>query len=577
MKSTKRIISTALCIIILSLSPMAFYLDASSVPVVHASGPVTLTFEIIQAICAYFGSVVLAYSPIERPGLPTDEEIMRVGYDFLNTAGDMISSGVNEMKEDFGACVVLVDTLGQTYVLGTEALKEAAGTKFELIMGGKDPDDDGDGDDSDDDDDNNDNIVSFPNKIKGWGIGLNLTFANYVAKLIEEQYGDFINGEPSIYDSMFAALAEQAFTGYESIRNEDGSYSVTGYSCSVSHNPFYEYVYEDTSLYKPFGHIGSDGDIYLETFYGNSYKTYNCSYKMYENGVLRGNYTSFLIHGNEYYANASINIPIFPSVEAALVARSAGDYTSALNYAKVYREADWLAEDWAGKLIDPLTGLNALSSFSNIARHQGLNALADELAPDDFVDYLRDYFAHLGTDVLPEVDPSLAPIVYPSTLPEFTLDPARNPVIQPVVVPNPDPNPNPNPGTDPNPNPNPNPNPGIDPNPGKDPVEEIDLDGELPAMPSTFLPLAEQMQYKFPFSIPWDVKYLFDKLASQGREPPRWVFPVVVESIGLHKELVIDLSRFQAVSDLSRMFLTLLFCLSLINMTIKVVGMRKEE
>ncbi len=39
MKLTKRVIATILCIIILALSPMASYIDATSIVNVHAVGP----------------------------------------------------------------------------------------------------------------------------------------------------------------------------------------------------------------------------------------------------------------------------------------------------------------------------------------------------------------------------------------------------------------------------------------------------------------------------------------------------------------------------------------------------------
>ena len=94
----------------------------------------------------------------------------------------------------------------------------------------------------------------------------------------------------------------------------------------------------------------------------------------------------------------SANFPVFSTYEAAeayLLGQS--DAVDALNYAKTYRIADWLADDWAGVLLDPLTGLHALGDWANIARHQGLSALGNELDLVSFLNYLRDFFANLGT------------------------------------------------------------------------------------------------------------------------------------------------------------------------------------
>ena len=117
------------------------------------------------------------------------------------------------------------------------------------------------------------------------------------------------------------------------------------------------------------------------------------------------------------------------------------DAVDALNYAKTYRIADWLADDWAGVLLDPLTGLHALGDWANIARHQGLSALGNELDLVSFLNYLRDFFANLGTSPgaypQPAVDPAKAPVLYPSgdadnaLDPDTDIDPARDPVISP--------------------------------------------------------------------------------------------------------------------------------------------------
>lgn len=609
MKLTKRVIATILCIIILALSPMASYIDATSVTKVYAASPGVLTAEIMYVICQYFGSVALAYAPIERADLPTDEEVLRAGYKVVQFATNPVSFGQIETTK---ASFVFYDSLGQAYVFGSEALKQTAETDFSVIQGGGNPDDNND----DDDDENKKTgkrLLEFYRAGEVF-VATSAILGDYITDKIYEAYSSFVKGEPSLYDSVFADLADQSFTGYDSIQNEDLTYNVSGYATalSVENNQTYryEYVYEGISYKEPFAVIANDSISLFQYYSASDYRLLYLSRKIYKDGSFIGSISATNMYYSGVYSG-SVNIPVFNSKEEALSAFETGDFSSAQNYTKVYREADWLSEDWAGKLIDPLTGLNALGNFANIARHQGLNALGNELTPDDFTDYLRDYFANVGTglDTYPNFNPALDPIVYnpTGTMPDFTLDPARNPVIQPSS------SPGTNPGTDPTPGVDPSPGPGV--NPGT----EIDLNEELPSMPSALLPLAGELKHKFPFSIPWDLQYLFEQLSGSSassaysvtyyddgdhggggtsrpgdtsssgdhggggasrpgeNQAPRWVIPIVVGSAGIHEEFVIDLKDFQAVSDISRTLLSVLFCVCLMKFTIKIVEMRKEE
>ncbi len=623
MKLTKRVIATILCIIILALSPMASYIDTTSITKVYAASPGVLTAEIMYVICQYFGSVALAYAPIQRTDLPTDEEVLRTGYAVAQYFSNPTASNT-ELATKAG--LVFYDSMGQSYVFGSEALKETAETDFSVIQGGVNP-----YYKNDDDDDENKKtgkrLLEFYRAGEVF-VATSAILGDYITDKIYEAYSNFVKGEPSLYDSVFADLADQSFTSTNYEAQWAGDYNIKiGFSVSCTYtDPVTKkvsygtnrYAYDTmasvpAAVYYTESPYLKDGNVigynYRYSFikkYGNSYKSleldcicdsfddigHHNNFETSKSGVSYDNYLSSDCGTyTDSFATVSANIPVFDSLEAAK-SYLAGklDYTNALNYTKIYREADWLSEDWAGTLIDPLTGLNALGDFVNIARHQGLNALGNELTPDDFTDYLRDYFANVGTglDTYPNFNPALDPIVYDptGTMPDFTLDPARNPVIQPST----------SPGTDPSPGVDPSPGPGV--NPGT----EINLDEELPSMPSALLPLAGELKHKFPFSIPWDLQYLFEQLSGSSassaysvtyyddgghggggasrpgeNQAPRWVIPVVVGSSGIHEELVIDLKDFQAVSDISRTLLSVLFCVCLMKFTIKIVEMRKEE
>ena len=81
---------------------------------------------------------------------------------------------------------------------------------------------------------------------------------------------------------------------------------------------------------------------------------------------------------------------------------------------------------------------------------------------------------------------------------------------------------------------------------------------------------------KFPFCIPWDLQYLYSILADNPKTPV-FKLPLVLERYGIHEDIVIDMSNFEGLSKISRLFFTLLYIYGLINFTVKVVLVRKEE
>lgn len=77
------------------------------------------------------------------------------------------------------------------------------------------------------------------------------------------------------------------------------------------------------------------------------------------------------------------------------------------------------------------------------------------------------------------------------------------------------------------------------------------------------------LKTKFPFSIPWDIAFLLEFLADSP-ETPKFEIPMKFESMNIDEKLTIDFSHFESVSKVSRMLLTLLFMVALMNLTTKV-------
>lgn len=78
---------------------------------------------------------------------------------------------------------------------------------------------------------------------------------------------------------------------------------------------------------------------------------------------------------------------------------------------------------------------------------------------------------------------------------------------------------------------------------------------------------------KFPFCIPTDILALMQVLAHEP-ETPVFEIPFVLERYGIDEKVVIDLKDFKIISDISRTFLTILWCCTLMNVTTKITDMK---
>ena len=570
MKMTKKLVLMKilvylLCVIILSISVGNIFAGVNDIDTVHAVGPeVALGLDVMYEICEYFGATFLSYSCGRSLPEISDDELARLGHDFLKSTAYIIYEtdiGKPGVHADPTPYIGFVDSKGQSYVFGSEALKETAETEFTVIQGGKN-----DGDDDDDDNDNEDNIIHFPKKVAGAGklaVALTTSTAATVASAIAYQYNKWVNGdEDNLLEPFFEQYPDITDSDIEEqwsggtyryfLRSIEYSGSGTIHACNVSKG---DHCFVNSSSFGfkyPLGLYCDQFGHYLACYYINgtlSYCNYGYNYKCSfcnQSGSLSG----YMTGGQSF----STNIPFFSTQEACIdYVKSGTGYEDALNYTKEYRNADWLQDDWSGKLLDPLTGLNALSNWYNIARHQGLNALGDDPSLDAMSDYLRDYFTQNSADELPEVDPSLAPVKYPAVLPDVVIDPAINPAISPVTNPGvvPDPGNKPDPGTDPN--------PGTDTDPGSDTEVTIDMSD-----------YQVDLRRLFPFCIPFDFIALLNALDADP-VAPCFNFPVAIPALDYQETVKLDMSMFDDVAKVIRICEKVSFLIFLMFATSKVI------
>lgn len=609
MKNVKRILCIVLSVIILSFSVGTSWFDSNHMEKVEATGveeiaTIALSAAAMYAICYYVGTVAYTYAPIETQSL-SDTQITSTGYALIQSA--YLSGALNNPALMSAPIVAFLDKAGQSYLYGTEAIKEVAETELTVIMGGKKPDNDDNNNDDDDTTTDNqggivDNVVHMFGNVKELSACVSLVFGGVLGSIIKDEYNNYMNGDESIYsewDSTFVTSddihKQWSGTTYNASIFLHNTYTYKSPYESVTHSyiqkrwfntpvdfPMAVYHYTTVDASGMINHFLFPIRLYngkVTTYWKDDYVSTWVDGKQSSNNVAGSgswswDYNDYGTWSTDYIHNLTCslsgNIPIFSTkIAAETYLKNYGEgYENALNYVKPYHIADWLSSDWSGTLLDPLTGLQGLSNLSNIARHQGLNALGDSFNFSQFADFLRDYFANLGTNILPEVDPSQAPIVYPvdTPYPDYTYDPSINPAIKP------------SPSTGTNPTTPTDPDLGNDPiiNPTPNPDTTYPIDDIVPDSITDFSDISGNLEYKFPFCIPWDIHYLFTVLADTPKTPI-FRLPLYIERYDIHEEIVIDMSQFEVLSKISRLFFSLLYVYGLINWTVKIVSIRKEE
>lgn len=553
MKVIKRIVCVFLSVMILFFGVNNSYFSPVKMDQVEAAGTVVLGYETMQAICYYFGSLVLGYSSVaEVPDL-TEEQIEKVGHAYIKslfTVNGVPDHVADKLAMANQALFTLISNK-QAYVFGSEALKEVAETEFQVIMGGNN----GDEEPSPSPDDKKKLNI-------GKAIGCIGALSVFGATVFEESvkfYADkFSKGEENFIDKEY--LAELLKENYFDSSIIDKMVSGESYQLkfSTAMNKMFTCKTHNTSC-----HITHFADCEVNGFYAAYFTTRggNASCTLEIRGIIDGQnkkftgYTGLTSCGDVVkwssieYDSMCTNLPLFSSFSELQNFLQTGEgYENALNYLKQYKLADWLQDNWNGELFDPLTGLSYLNDLANMAKHQGLNAIGNDPSLDDMKQHLRDIIANLrpGYDPVtdPSVDPALDPICYPDTIPTPVIDPTADVVLQPAKDPTPSPNPDPSPSTSPKPTTQPTPSPG-------------EIDSSQPVV---------DLSKFFPFCIPFDLIHLVQALDADP-VAPKWTLKLEPPQFPVEWEVTLDLSQFESLAKIFRTGETLLFVVGLILIT----------
>lgn len=574
MKVIKRIVCVFLSVMILFFGVSNSYFSPVKMDRVEAAGTVVLGYETMQAICYYFGSLVLGYSSVaEVPDL-TEEQIEKVGHAYIKslfTVNGVPDHVADKLAIANQALFTLISNK-QAYVFGSEALKEVAETDFQVIMGGNN----GDEEPSPSPDEkrklnigkaigcigalsvfgvtvfeeslkfyidkfNNNDEVFLDEYIDSLGYFTDYTISNGLYQYSNPAYfkteWTFSAGNKLIYEvNIGDFMSKYPYVFYAYIQQSDKDFSVSIKAMPyngvdpLSADNTYKYIFNGWHRQRQYN---KKGELVIDTGISESKGTYD--------GIASSIPSTY-----EFIFNA--NVPFFANENDAIEAIKNGNFTNALNYGKSLKNADWLQDNWDGELFDPLTGLSYLNDLANMAKHQGLNAIGNDPSLDDMKQHLRDIIANLkpGYDPVtdPSVDPALDPICYPDTIPTPVIDPTADVVLQPAKDPTPSPSPDPSPGTSPKPTTQPTPSPG-----------EID----------SAQPVVDLSKF-FPFCIPFDLIHLVQALDADP-VAPKWTLKLEPPQFPVEWEVTLDLSEFESLAKIFRTGETLLFVVGLILIT----------
>lgn len=273
--------------------------------------------------------------------------------------------------------------------------------------------------------------------------------------------------------------------------------------------------------------VNTSNTSYVRSWYTNSLDNFTFKQTYGSSNWLRVEEASYSKDGRDYQY---------------LITFADGINSSSLNINQTFEE--WLENTPSGISVFGKEGLNYNQSYSVNSR-RFINVNPDEvpqILPDEYYSY----------DELQQLQPETDPLENPNFDPYSPLDPDNWPQSFPMPSGVIDPSSLPLPGS----------NPGINPIPGigDNPIVDINPDSPLPFD----VPILNNLQYRFPFSIPWDLWRMFRRTVFQPVAPAwdfDWSITVLGHTYTTHFQG--DLSAFDSLAEIFRTLLLVSFVLFL--------------
>ena len=497
-------------------------------------------------ICLYIGGALLATCGLGA-AYENRDQIAEAGKNFIDSLN---------LDEVSGWMLSKVNTTGQSYVYGTEALQEVQEMEFTVIQGGGNMPENNNDNDDDGDIDADDRTKELEQ------MGMWATI--YLVEIIEDGVKPLIESIRNGEDNFISELLEENMTGFNGAQNitPAGKYLPLGTFVSPTYSDsggayFCENTFTLTGISLFNGPVA--GYITINEFPSCGHVTFSLQTYYYDGSLKVANInrdtdTDYAAgntwHGNgdvshmtsghmESLSEVSFNLifPVFDSYEAMSNYFSTNDASACLNAVKTYQIADWLQEHWTSALTQINTGIRSLNDNMLIVGEAANQALINQSNGLGYIEDLGNRIATTAPLALPDL------IADPEYYPADSSVPALAPEELPWNVPVVSPDSGQTPGTD------------STPESGEDVVI-----GDY----------AIDLRKLFPFCIPFDFIALLRVLDAEP-EAPRFEVPFVVPSVGIDEMYVIDLSMFNDVMEVIRLFELVGFVIGLMLLTGKVI------
>lgn len=552
MKNFKRILCIALSVLLLSISVGSSYFDTNRMDKVEAAELVVaagLSAEALYQICLFIGASAATLFAVGE-AIDNKDAIAQAGKNFIDSCSTLPD----------GWLLNMTDMSGQSYVGGTEALQLVQETEWEVIEGGS-PDNN-----NNDDDDDKDSWFKWPTVADQTVASFTALGATWLYDTASKIYQKWVNGEEltEAESAVLNSYIEGTVDQYDIAEQWSGNSFVRSFSSSrteLSTNNTRIFNWTITSSSPLAAYTYSSGDVtFMRIFSNNEFSLYEVQ-TYYQNGKVfvsdpktySKEYFDFLYSDPSYSSiTVVLSCPLFSSaIDARAYLNGTGDVTNALNYAKTYQVADWLSDDWAGLLIDPLTNIGlTLSQLIDLCKALGIHAVGNNLTSEELANLIAISLPSPSPELLPGVDPD--PVITP------------DPDVEPIYYPDPDAHP----GVDPDPA------PGTDSGTVTDPDTDPDTSsgdddsggGSNDVDPDSSGTYIADLSSLFPFCIPFDLVHLISALDADP-VAPEWEVPFKVPAYGIDYTFDLDLSVFDGAAKIFRLGETLLFILGLILLT----------
>ena len=419
LRLSKRILILSLCTCLVSGSVINKYKITANATAAAAA----LTAFSAQEICMWLGMTILGASGVAAI-VDNSDKIVELGKNFVD------SMNVDEVS---GWILTKVNTAGQSYVYGSEALKEIQDMSFEVIQGGGNMPENNEDNDDDGDIDADDRTV----ELRNLGLWATSSFANLLCEQVQPILDKVYAGEENIISESLGLEDFYFDKNISAFNPDDGYYHYHGGFSYVSNNISFNYVVDGSKAYSSpiAGYYTEANKVWFLTYSSSGFSSRSIRFSLVRSDSSSVSTVSEPAIGapNDLALSVGVSLPVFSTKADAEAYLRDGIIENCTNESKVYQIADWLQEEWTSALKQLNTGIRSLNDNMLIvgeAMNQALQNQLDGLGyisaidegvsgavPMSLPDTIADPIYYPGDSSTPELEPEKLPWYVPTTAP----------------------------------------------------------------------------------------------------------------------------------------------------------------